>query len=60
MRLLVAISKHLHTYLSLPQEDTRLTVTRRHLEEHIQTTKTYVSGKFAKLVFDLDELGSAD
>jgi hypothetical protein len=52
----------LHTCLSLslPQKDTQLTVSRAHLEEHIQTTKIHVSRKFVELVFNLDELVSVD
>jgi hypothetical protein len=45
---------------SLPQEDIRMAVARTYLEEHIHLLKTHVTGKVAKLVFDLDELGSAD
>ena len=45
---------------SLPQEDTRLTVPRVQLEEHIQTMKIHVAGRFSELIFNLDELGSAD
>jgi hypothetical protein len=45
---------------SLPQEDTRLTVPREHLEAHIENMKSIVAGKFAELVFNLDEVGSSD
>jgi hypothetical protein len=46
----------------LLQEDRRLTVPRIQLEEHIQTMKmkVHVAGKFSELVFNLDELDSAD
>jgi hypothetical protein len=57
------IGRHLdvlQTCRSRPQEDTRLTVPRVQLEEHIQTMKNHVAGKFAELIFNLDELGSAD
>jgi hypothetical protein len=59
------IGRHLDalkTCRSLAQEDTRLTVPRVQLEEHIQTmkVKVHVAGKFSELVFNLDELGSAD
>jgi hypothetical protein len=57
------IGRHLDalkTYRSLPQEDTRLTISRVELEEHIQTMKVHVAGKFSELVFNLDELGSVD
>jgi hypothetical protein len=37
-----------------------LTVSRAHLEKYIQTTKIHVSGRCPELVFDLDELVSAD
>jgi hypothetical protein len=50
----------LQTCRSLPQEKTRLTVPRVQLEEHIQTLKVHVAGKIAELIFNLDELGSAD
>jgi hypothetical protein len=45
---------------SLPQEDTRLTVPREHLEAHIGNMKNIVEGKFSELVFNLDEVGSSD
>jgi hypothetical protein len=52
----------LKTCRPLPQEDTRLTVSKVELEEHIQTmkVKVHVAGKFSELVFNLDELGSTD
>jgi hypothetical protein len=57
------IGRHLdalETGRSLPQDDTRLTVQRSQLEEHIQTMKVHEAGKLSELVFNLDELGSAD
>jgi hypothetical protein len=57
------IGRHLdalRTCRSLPQEETRLTVPRSQLEEHIATLKVHLMGKCAELVFNLDELGSAD
>jgi hypothetical protein len=45
---------------SLPQEDVRLMVPRVQLEEYITTVKAHLAGKCAELVFNLDELGSAD
>jgi hypothetical protein len=45
---------------SLPQEDTRFTVLREQLEDHIENMKSVVAGKFAELVFNLDEVGSSD
>jgi hypothetical protein len=50
----------LQTCRSLPQDDTRLTVPRSQLEEHIQKMKVHVAGKSSELVFNLDELGPAD
>jgi hypothetical protein len=45
---------------SLPQEDLRMAVPRAYPEEHIQLLKTHLTGKVAGLVFNLDELVSAD
>jgi hypothetical protein len=45
---------------SLPQEDLRMAVPRAYLEEHIRVLETHIAGKLAELVFNLDELGSAD
>jgi hypothetical protein len=45
---------------SLPQEDLRMAMPRAYLGEHIQLLKTHLTGKVAELVFDLDELASAD
>jgi hypothetical protein len=45
---------------SLPLEDARLTVPREQLEEHINTMKTLISGKYSGLIFNLDEVGSSD
>jgi hypothetical protein len=50
----------LQTCSLLCQEDTRLTVSKPKLKEHIQMMKIYVDGKFAELIFNLDELGSSD
>jgi hypothetical protein len=50
----------LQTCRSLLQNDTRLTVPRSHLEDHIQMMKVHVAGKFSELIFNLDEFGSAD
>jgi hypothetical protein len=44
----------------LPQEDTRLTIPSAKLDEHIQPMKIHVARKVPELVFNLDELGSAD
>jgi hypothetical protein len=44
----------------LPQEDTRLTVLREQLEDHIENMKSIVVEKFAEFVFNLDEVGSSD
>jgi hypothetical protein len=57
------IGRHLdqlQTCRSLPQEEMRMLVPRVYLEEHIRTLHAHVAGKFAELVFNLDELGSAD
>jgi hypothetical protein len=48
------------TCRSLPQEDVRLMVPRVQLEERINILKSHLTGKCAELVFNLDELGSAD
>jgi hypothetical protein len=45
---------------SIPQEDTRLTVPKSQLEEPIHILQVHLIGKCAELVFNLDELGSAD
>jgi hypothetical protein len=45
---------------SIPQDDTRLTIPRENLERHIQNMRSIVEGKFAELVFNLDEVGSSD
>jgi hypothetical protein len=45
---------------SLPQEDTRMTVPRAYLEQHIATMKTHIVGKFSELIFNLDEVGSSE
>jgi hypothetical protein len=45
---------------SLPQEDTSLTVLREQLEDHIENMKSVVAGKFAELVFNLNEVRSSD
>jgi hypothetical protein len=37
-----------------------MTVARAYLEEHMHLLKTHVTGKVAELVFNLEELGSAD
>jgi hypothetical protein len=44
----------------LSQEDMQMAVPRAYLEEHTHLLKTHVTGKVAELVFNLDELGSAD
>jgi hypothetical protein len=59
----LSIGRHfdvVQTCRSRPQEQTRLTVPRAHLDKHIRTMNIYVAGKFTELVFNLDELGSAD
>jgi hypothetical protein len=45
---------------SLPEEDLRMAVPRAYLEEDMQLLRIHLTGKVAELVFDLDELGSAD
>jgi hypothetical protein len=47
-------------WCSLPQEDTRLTVAREHLEAHIEHMKSIMARKFAEPLFSLDEVGSSD
>jgi hypothetical protein len=57
------IGRHLdalQTCRSIPQEDTRLAVPRSQLEEHLHILQVHLAGKCAELVFNLDELGSAD
>jgi hypothetical protein len=57
------IGRHLDAFQicrSLPQEDTGLTVPREPLEAHIEHMKSIVPGKFADLVFNLDEVGWSD
>jgi hypothetical protein len=44
---------------SFPLEGSRLTVPREQLEEHINTVKTILAGKFSELVFNLDEIESS-
>jgi hypothetical protein len=43
---------------SLPQDDTPLTVPRKHLEAYIEHMKSIVARKFS--VFNIDEVGSSD
>jgi hypothetical protein len=45
---------------SSPFEDSRLTVPRERLEEHINTMKTILAGKLSELVFNLGEVGSSE
>jgi hypothetical protein len=45
---------------SYPQEDTRFLIPREYLEQHIVNMQTYVTGRTAELVFNLDEVGSSD
>jgi hypothetical protein len=57
------IGRHLdalQTCRSIPQEDTRLAVPRSQLEEHLYILQVHLAGKCAELVFNLDELDSAD
>jgi hypothetical protein len=57
------ISRHLDQLQicrSLPREDLQMAVPRACLEEHIRVLETHIPGKLAELVFNLDELGSAD
>jgi hypothetical protein len=57
------IRRHLNMLqecLSLPLEDSRLIVPREQLEEHINTMKMILAGKFSELVFNLDEVGSSE
>jgi hypothetical protein len=59
----VFIGSHLDaltTCRSLPQQKTRLTVPKTQLEDHIKTIKIHGAGKFSELIFNLDELDSAD
>jgi hypothetical protein len=43
----------------VPLEDARLTVPREQLEEHLNTMKNVLAGKYSELVFNLDEVGSS-
>jgi hypothetical protein len=45
---------------SFPQEDTRLTVPREFLEQHIINMHRYVEGTASELLFNLDEVGASD
>jgi hypothetical protein len=57
------ISRHLDELQichSLPREDLRMAVPRAYLEDHIRILHTHITGRVAELVFNLDELGSAD
>jgi hypothetical protein len=45
---------------SLPQEDLPMAVPRAYLDERIHFLAIHLTGKVAKLVFNLDEVGSAD
>jgi hypothetical protein len=45
---------------SLPREDLQMAVPRAYLEDHICILYTHITGRVAELVFNLDELGSAD
>jgi hypothetical protein len=45
---------------SPPQEDLRMAVPKAYLEEHINLLKIHPTGKVEELVFNLDEVGSAD
>jgi hypothetical protein len=45
---------------SYPQEDARFLIPREYLEQHIVNMQTYVTGRTAELVFNLDEVGSSD
>jgi hypothetical protein len=49
-----------HVCRSLPQEDTRFMTPREYLEQYIQMIKDFIHGKASGLVFNLDEVGSAD
>jgi hypothetical protein len=62
-RVRAFIGPHLHELKvgrSLPQEDLQMAVPRLYLEEHIALLKIHLTGKDAGLVFNLDEVGSAD
>ena len=45
---------------AIPQDNTRLSVPRIFLDEHIENIKKYVVGKAAELVFNIDEMGSSE
>jgi hypothetical protein len=53
-------SARLQTCRSISQKNRRLAIPRSQLEEHIHTLTVHVTGNWAELVFNLDELGSAD
>jgi hypothetical protein len=57
------IGRHLdalQTCRSIPQEDTRSAVPTSQLEEHLHVLQVHLAGRCGELVFNLDELGSAD
>ena len=45
---------------SIPQEDTRLSVPRDFLIQHIINLKNVIEGRMTELIFNLDEVGSSD
>jgi hypothetical protein len=49
-----------HICRSLSQEDTRLVIPREYLKQYIQTRKDFIHKKASELVFNSDEVGSAD
>jgi hypothetical protein len=50
----------LHGHRSLPRENTRLIVLRIHSKANIVLMRMHIAGKFAELVFNLDQVGSSD
>jgi hypothetical protein len=50
----------LETCRFLPEEYVPMLEPRVSLEDHIRSLHRHVAGKFAELVFNLDELSSAD
>lgn len=45
---------------SFPQEDTRLSIPRDYLKEHINNMHKYVDGRLSELTFNLDEVGTSE
>ena len=45
---------------SFPQEDSRMSVPRANLKEHIANMHKYIDGRYSELVFNLDEVGTSE